>query len=50
MIIYSRTALAQDTDGNLTRLITAGPKQDELLVKDLSGNEWTEAIYKELKR
>lgn len=49
MIIYSRTSLAQDSDGNLTRLTTVGPTQDELKVNDQITSQYMEAIYEQLK-
>lgn len=49
MIIYSRTALATDSDGNLTRLETTGPNQDELKTSDQTNNQYLEMIYEQLK-
>lgn len=49
MIIYSRTALAQDTDGNLTRLTTVGPEQNELQVQETNLSEYIEEIIDQLK-
>lgn len=49
MIIYSRTSLAQDTEGNLTRLKTVGPQQDEVKTSDQVNNQYLEMIYEQLK-
>lgn len=49
MLIYSRTALAADSDGNLTKLTTAGPHQDELRISNPDGNALLESIYNQLK-
>lgn len=49
MIIYSRTSLAQDTDGNLTRLTTVGPEQDEVKVSDQIGNQHLENMVNQLR-
>lgn len=49
MIIYSRTALAQDVYGNLTRLTTSGPEQDEVKVADQNANENLNEVVKQLR-
>lgn len=49
MIIYSRTSLAQTSDGDLTRLTTVGPNQDEVKTSDQDNNELLRSIYNELK-
>lgn len=49
MIIYSRTALSQDDYGNLTKLTTSGPQQNEVLTKDIHSRELLERIYNQLK-
>lgn len=49
MIIYSRTSLATDTDGNLTRLTTVGPEKDEVKTSDQTNNQYLEMIYEQLK-
>ena len=45
MIIYSRTTLAQDIEGNLTRLTTTGPQQDSVKTYDQNTQQWLELIY-----
>jgi len=42
MIIYSRTALATDVDGNLTKFKTVGVEQDELKTSDQLNNQYLE--------
>lgn len=49
MIVYSRTSLAQDIDGNLTRLTTIGPELDEVKTSDQTNNQYLEMIYEQLK-
>lgn len=49
MIIYSRTALAQDVDGNLTKLTTVGPEQDSVKTTDQNNNELLREILNQLK-
>lgn len=49
MIIYSRTALAQDTDGNLTKLTTTGLDKDELKTFDHLSRELLSYILDQLK-
>lgn len=49
MIIYSRTALAQDVDGNLTRLTTTGPQQDSVKTYDQNSQQFLENILEQLK-
>ncbi len=46
MLLYSRTALAQDDDGNLTRLTTIGPNQNELLTNDINLSEKLDEIIR----
>lgn len=49
MIIYSRTALAQDVDGNLTRLTTTGPHQDSVKTYDINIQRYLPEILEQLK-
>lgn len=49
MIIYSRTALAQDTYGNLTRLTTTGPEQDSVKTYDHNAQEYLANILEQLR-
>lgn len=49
MIIYSRTALAQDSDGNLTRLKTLQPNE-QLSVNDEESLDILYKILEELKK
>lgn len=49
MIIYSRTALAQDVDGNLTRLTTVGPNQDSVKTYDQNSQQYLESILEQLR-
>jgi transcriptional regulator of NAD metabolism len=49
MIIYSRTALAEDTSGNLTRLKTIGPEQDSLKTNDQNSQQYLMSILEQLK-
>ncbi len=49
MIIYSRTALAQDSHGNLTRLTTIGPHQDEVKTSDTKSQEYLSEILNQLR-
>lgn len=49
MLIYSRTAIAQTTDGNLTRLTTTGPKQDSVKTYDHNTQQLLEGIFNQLK-
>lgn len=49
MIIYSRTALATDSEGNLTRITTVGPEQNEVKVSDQTGNEYLEQILEQIR-
>jgi len=49
MIVYSRTCLSQDSDGNLTRLTTTGPQQDSVKTYDHNTQQLLEGIYNQLK-
>jgi len=49
MIIYSRTALATDVDGNLTKLTTTGPNQDSVKTFDHNTQQFLENILEQLK-
>jgi hypothetical protein len=49
MIVYSRTALSSDTEGNLTRLTTIGPNQNELLTNDINLSEKLDEIIRLMK-
>lgn len=49
MMIYSRTALATDSNGNLTKLTISGSQSDELRTVDSDGNELLRQIYNQLK-
>ena len=49
MIIYSRTALAQTSDGELVKLTTVGPEQDELKINDQDSNELLRNIYNQIR-
>ncbi len=49
MIIYSRTSLATDTDGNLTKLTTVGPQQDKVKVYDQNSDQYQEQILEQLR-
>lgn len=49
MIIYSRTKIAQTSDGDLTDLKTVGPEQDEVKTSDQVNNQYLEMIYEQLK-
>lgn len=49
MIIYSRTALAQDIDGNLTRLTTTGENLDSVKTYDQNSQRYLEEILNQLK-
>jgi hypothetical protein len=49
MIIYSRTSLAQDNDGNVTKLNAVGPNSDQLRTYDQNTQQLLEGIYNQLK-
>lgn len=49
MIIYSRTALANDVDGNLTRLTTTGSQQDSVKTFDNNAQQYLERILNQLE-
>jgi len=49
MIIYSRTALANDTEGNLTRLTTTGPQQDAVKTYDINLAEKLDEVINEMR-
>lgn len=49
MIIYSRTALAQDIDGNLTKLTTTGEHLDSVKTYDQHSQIFLEKILNQLK-
>ncbi|MFW6046342.1 MAG: hypothetical protein ACOCP4_00865 [Candidatus Woesearchaeota archaeon] len=49
MIIYSRTALAQNVDGELTRLTPTGPEQDSVKTFDHNTQQLLEGIYEQMK-
>ncbi len=49
MIIYSRTSIAQTGDGDLTRLVTTGPYEDQLKINDQEGNELLSEILNQVK-
>lgn len=49
MLIYSRTALSQDSEGNLTQLRTLKPN-DQLSVNDEESLDVLYKILKELKK
>jgi hypothetical protein len=48
MIIYSRTALATDVDGNLTKLTTTGSEQDSVKTYDQNSQQLLEGIYNQM--
>ena len=49
MIIYSRTALATDAEGNLTRLKTVGAKNDAVKTYDENFAETMDEILNQLR-
>jgi len=49
MIIYSRTSLALDNDGNVTKLTAVGPNDDQLRTYDQNTQQLLEGIYNQLK-
>jgi len=49
MIIYSRNYIAQNTDGDLTRLTTTGPEQDSVKTYDQNTQQLLEGIYEQMK-
>ena len=49
MIIYSRTALAQDVNGNLTKLKTTGPERDSVKTYDENSIELLKSIENQMK-
>lgn len=49
MILYSRNSIAQDVDGNLTKLTTTGPEQDSVKTYDQNTQQLLENIYNQLK-
>jgi len=49
MIIYSRTTMAQDQDGNLVNLSLTGPAGDELKVQDTGITYYIQEIIDQLK-
>ena len=49
MIIYSRTAISQDTNGNLKKLTVTGVEQDSIKTFDLNSHEYLEKIFEQMK-
>lgn len=49
MIIYSRTALAQDPNGNVTKITATGPYADEFKVFDQNSQEYLYNILEQMK-
>jgi len=49
MIIYSRTAIANTVDGDLTKLTTTGPNQDSVKTFDHNTQQFLENILEQLK-
>lgn len=49
MIIYSRTSLAVDNNGDVTKLTAVGPNDDQLRTYDQNTQQLLEGIFDQLK-
>ena len=47
--MYSRTSLALDNDGNVTKLNAVGPNSDQLRTYDQNTQQLLEGIYEQLR-